>query len=111
MATTVMRAGSGILLLRSCKEATVLRFWCRPDNGAAGALTLPGLGKPERDAMEEPAEPRKKVVHEIGQDLSQLSVFELKERILALTEEIGRIEQAIRKKESSKSAADNVFRK
>ena len=61
--------------------------------------------------MEEPAEPRKKIVHEIGQDLSQLSVFELKERILALTEEIARIEQAIKKKESSKSAADTFFKK
>ena len=61
--------------------------------------------------MEEPAEPRKKVVHEIGQDLSQLSVFELKERVLALTEEIARIEQAVKKKESSKSAADNFFKK
>jgi uncharacterized small protein (DUF1192 family) len=61
--------------------------------------------------MEEPAEPRKKVVHEVGQDLSQLSVFELKARILALTEEIARIEQAVKKKESSKSAADNFFKK
>jgi uncharacterized small protein (DUF1192 family) len=61
--------------------------------------------------MEEAAEPKKKVVHEIGQDLSQLSVFELKERILALTEEIARIEQAMKKKESSKSAADNFFKK
>jgi uncharacterized small protein (DUF1192 family) len=61
--------------------------------------------------MEEPAEPRKKIVHEIGQDLSQLSVFELKERILALTEEIARIEQAVKKKESSKSAAYSFFKK
>jgi uncharacterized small protein (DUF1192 family) len=61
--------------------------------------------------MEEAAEPRKKAVHEIGQDLSQLSVFELKERILALGEEIARIEQAIKKKESSKDAADNFFKK
>ncbi len=61
--------------------------------------------------MEEPAEPRKKIVHEIGQDLSQLSVFELKERILALTEEIARIEQAVKQKESSKSAADSFFKK
>jgi uncharacterized small protein (DUF1192 family) len=60
--------------------------------------------------MEEPAEPRKKVVHEIGQDLSQLSVFELKERIVALTEEIARIEKAVKAKESSKSAADSFFK-
>lgn len=61
--------------------------------------------------MEEPAEPRKKVVHEIGQDLSQLSVFELKERIVALTEEIARIEKAVKVKESSKSAADSFFKR
>jgi uncharacterized small protein (DUF1192 family) len=61
--------------------------------------------------MEEPAEPRKKTVHEIGQDLSQLSVFELKERILALGEEIARIEKAVKAKESSKSAADSFFKR
>jgi uncharacterized small protein (DUF1192 family) len=61
--------------------------------------------------MEEPAEPRKKIVHEIGQDLSQLSVFELKERIAALNAEIARIETAVQKKESSKNAADNFFKR
>lgn len=61
--------------------------------------------------MEEPAEPRKQVVHEIGADLSQLSVFELKERVAALGEEIARLEEAIRRKESSKSAADNFFKR
>ena len=61
--------------------------------------------------MEDPAEPRKKVVHEIGQDLSQLSVFELKERIAALNAEIARIETAVQKKESSKNAADNFFKR
>lgn len=61
--------------------------------------------------MEEPAEPKKKVVHEIGTDLSQLSVFELKERIAALNAEIARIEAAVQKKESSKNAADNFFKR
>jgi len=61
--------------------------------------------------MEDPAEPRKKVLHEIGQDLSQLSVFELKERIAALNAEIARIESAVQKKESSKNAADNFFKR
>lgn len=61
--------------------------------------------------MEDPAEPRKKVVHEIGTDLSQLSVFELKERITALNAEIARIEVAVQKKESSKNAADNFFKR
>ena len=61
--------------------------------------------------MEDPAEPRKKVVHEISQDLSQLSVFELKERIAALNAEIARIEAAVQRKESSKNAADNFFKR
>lgn len=61
--------------------------------------------------MEEPAEPRKKVVHELGTDLSQLSVFELKERIAALNAEIARIEAAVQKKEFSKNAADNFFKR
>ena len=61
--------------------------------------------------MEEPAEPRKKVVHEIGSELSLLSVFELKERITALQEEIARLEATIAQKESSKSAADNFFKR
>lgn len=61
--------------------------------------------------MEEPAEPKKKAVHEIGTDLSQLSVFELKERIAALNAEIARIEAAVQKKESSKNAADNFFKR
>ncbi len=61
--------------------------------------------------MEESAEPKKKVVHEVGQDLSQLSVFELKERIAALNAEIVRIETAVQKKESSKDAADNFFKR
>ena len=61
--------------------------------------------------MEEPAEPRKKVVHEIGSDLSLLSVFELKERIAALREEIARLEETAGRKESSKSAADSFFKR
>lgn len=61
--------------------------------------------------MEEPAEPKKKTVHEIGMDLSQLSVFELRERVAALQEEIARLEAAIGRKESSKNAADNFFRR
>jgi uncharacterized small protein (DUF1192 family) len=61
--------------------------------------------------MEEPAEPKKKIVHEIGSDLSLLSVFELKERIAALHEEIARLEATIGQKESSKNAADNFFKR
>jgi uncharacterized small protein (DUF1192 family) len=55
--------------------------------------------------------PRKKVTHEIGQDLTLLSVGELNERIALLREEIARLEADIAKKQSSRSAADQFFKK
>ena len=55
--------------------------------------------------------PKKKIVHELGQDLSLLSVGELNERIAALKEEIGRLEAEMARKRSSKSAADSFFKK
>ncbi len=55
--------------------------------------------------------PKKKVTHEIGQELSLLSVGELTERIALLKEEIGRLEAAVAGKRASKSAADTFFKK
>jgi uncharacterized small protein (DUF1192 family) len=55
--------------------------------------------------------PKKKIVHELGQDLSLLSVGELTERISALKEEIARLEVEMARKRSSKSAADTFFKK
>lgn len=49
--------------------------------------------------------------HEIGQDLSMLSVFELDERIGLLKEEVARLEAARAAKQASKSAADSFFKK
>jgi uncharacterized small protein (DUF1192 family) len=54
--------------------------------------------------------PKKKIVHEIGQDLSLLSVFELKERIEILNAEIARLEVAAQSKAAAKGAADAFFR-
>ncbi len=55
-------------------------------------------------------EPRKKArAHEIGQDLSLLSVGEIDERIAVLREEIGRLEAELRAKGSSKAAAEALF--
>ncbi|MBZ0140967.1 MAG: DUF1192 domain-containing protein [Pseudorhodoplanes sp.] len=53
----------------------------------------------------------KKIVHEIGQDLSLISVAELRGRIALLREEIARLEADIAKKEDSRSAADQFFKK
>jgi uncharacterized small protein (DUF1192 family) len=54
--------------------------------------------------------PKKKIVHEMGQDLSLLSVGELGERIGLLKEEIARLEAEMTRKRASKSAADTFFK-
>ena len=62
-------------------------------------------------AMEEDDRPKKKIVHELGQDLTLLSVGELTERIGLLKEEIARLEANMAGKQASKSAADLFFKK
>jgi len=61
-------------------------------------------------AMEDDDWPRKKITHEIGQDLSLLSVEELTERIALLTAEIARLEAAATKKRASKDTANAFFK-
>ncbi|MGX9390357.1 DUF1192 domain-containing protein [Nitrobacteraceae bacterium UC4446_H13] len=61
-------------------------------------------------ASEDDDKPLKKVSHEIGQDLSLLSVDELGERIALLKAEIERLDQAMVKKRASKDAANSFFR-
>lgn len=55
--------------------------------------------------------PKKTLVHEIGQDISMLSVEELRERIELLRTEIKRLEQVKDQKGSHKSAADAFFKR
>lgn len=55
--------------------------------------------------------PKKKIAHEIGQDLTLLSVQELQERIALLRDEIARLEADIGRKQASRSAADVFFKK
>ena len=61
--------------------------------------------------VDEDDRPKKKVVHEIGQDLALLSVKELEERIAVLKEEIGRLQAAIAGKQGSRTVADQFFKK
>jgi uncharacterized small protein (DUF1192 family) len=61
--------------------------------------------------MDDDERPRKKVTHEIGQELSLLSVEELTERIALLTSEIERLKEAASKKRASRDAADNFFKR
>ena len=62
-------------------------------------------------AIDDDDRPKKKIVHEIGQDLTLLSVRELTERIGLLKQEIARLEADISKKQASRSAADQFFKK
>jgi uncharacterized small protein (DUF1192 family) len=55
--------------------------------------------------------PKAKTVHEIGQDLSMLSLEEIDLRIAALKAEIERLAEARVKKAASRTAADAFFRK
>jgi uncharacterized small protein (DUF1192 family) len=62
-------------------------------------------------AIDEDDRPKKKIVHEIGQDLALLAVKELQERIVVLKEEIGRLEAAVASKQASRNVADQFFKK
>jgi uncharacterized small protein (DUF1192 family) len=60
--------------------------------------------------IEDDDRPRKKISHEIGQDLSLLSVEELTERIALLTAEIDRLRETVVRKRASRDAASSVFK-
>ncbi|MBB5049647.1 uncharacterized small protein (DUF1192 family) [Rhodopseudomonas rhenobacensis] len=61
-------------------------------------------------AIEDDDKPKKKTSHEIGQDLSLLSVEELSERIALLTGEIDRLQAAMTMKRATRDAADRIFK-
>ena len=62
-------------------------------------------------AIDEDDRPKKKIAHEIGQELTLLSVAELNARIALLREEIARLEADIKNKQASLSAADQFFKR
>ena len=62
-------------------------------------------------AIDEDDRPKKKIAHEIGQDLTLLSVEELAARVQLLHDEISRIEADMAQKRASRSAADQFFKK
>jgi uncharacterized small protein (DUF1192 family) len=64
----------------------------------------------QRMAIEDDDKPRKKVTHEIGQDLSLLSVEELTERIALMNSEIERLQVAMTRRRASKDAANSFFK-
>ena len=54
--------------------------------------------------------PKKPSAHEIGCDLSMLSLDELRSRIALMRSEIERLEAEIAAKASGRAAAENLFR-
>ena len=62
-------------------------------------------------AFDDEDRPKKKVVHEIGQDLTLLSVDELSARVALLQDEIGRLETDMVQKRAKRAAADQFFKK
>jgi len=62
-------------------------------------------------AIDDDDRPKKKVAHEIGQDLSLLSVEELAARVQLLRDEIGRLEADMGQKRAKRAAADQFFKR
>ena len=62
-------------------------------------------------AIDDDDRPKKKIAHEIGQELTLLSVAELDERIALLKEEIARLEADKENKQAQRSAADQFFKR
>ena len=61
-------------------------------------------------ASDDDDKPRKKITHEIGQDLSLLSVEDVEERIVMLAAEIERLKADMAKKRASRDAANAFFK-
>jgi uncharacterized small protein (DUF1192 family) len=61
-------------------------------------------------AKDDEDRPGKAAAHEIGQDLSLLSVEELTARIALLRGEIERLESAVAAKRASRDAAASIFK-
>lgn len=62
-------------------------------------------------AIDEDDRPKKKISHEIGQDLTLLSVEELAVRVQLLNDEIRRLQADMVNKRASRSAADQFFKR
>jgi uncharacterized small protein (DUF1192 family) len=62
-------------------------------------------------AMDDDDRAKKKITHEVGQDLSLLSVEELGERVRLLHDEINRLEADMAQKRAKRAAADQFFKR
>jgi uncharacterized small protein (DUF1192 family) len=102
--------------LASARRSLARAGRCRPSPAAPFRPQEPALicgldRSATMPAIDDDDRPKKKLVHEIGQELTLISVKELQERIALLKEEIGRLEADIARKQASRSAADQFFKK
>lgn len=72
--------------------------------------TLDPIGSVHPMSFIDDDRPKKKLAHEIGQDVSLVSEGELEERIALLQSEIDRLRGEVAKRRTSRSAADAVFK-
>jgi uncharacterized small protein (DUF1192 family) len=61
-------------------------------------------------AHDDDDKPKKKISHEVGQDLTLLSVEELADRIALLNGEILRLQSSMTLKRATRDAADRFFK-
>src|SRR5882757_2463501 len=95
---------------RSCSRWFLVAL-PRCDNRGDRRYFLRSHRRPTMAAIDDDDRPKKKITHEIGQELTLLSVGELTERVTLLKEEIARLEANMATKQASKSAADMFFKK
>ncbi|MFZ0845853.1 MAG: DUF1192 domain-containing protein [Pseudolabrys sp.] len=62
-------------------------------------------------ATDDDDRPKKKIAHEIGQDLGLLSVEELGHRVQLMRDEIARLEADMAQKRAKRAAADQFFKR
>jgi uncharacterized small protein (DUF1192 family) len=78
---------------------------------AAAAVKIYPRKEAEMPAVDPDDLPKRKITHDIGQDLSLLSVGELAERVALLRDEIVRLEAEMARKRASQTAASSFFKK
>jgi uncharacterized small protein (DUF1192 family) len=61
-------------------------------------------------AIDDDDKAKRKISHEVGQDLTLLSVEELAERIVLLNSEIQRLQSSMQLKRATRDAADRFFK-
>jgi uncharacterized small protein (DUF1192 family) len=122
MPIVVMVAGIDVMaVLIGWRVSRGLVYWpvpgvtTAPEHKALTNLIAAFMFTPPKErimaAIDEDDRPKKKIAHEIGQDLALLSVEELNDRIALLNDEVARLRAALEKKRASRSAADQFFKR